>query len=192
MPLPKRKKAPLDNQPKRYDDFVAVGTNKIHRTALIAEDVELGENNIIGAFTVIGGYGGMLGDFSAKGKVVIGDNNIIHNHVEIKGPYRTAITRIGNNNLIMDYVNVGHDCVVEDHCVIASGSRVAGCCHIESWASLGLNAVIHQRIRIGHTSMVGMGSIVMANAEPEYVYVGQPARKKKKNVKGIARRDQQS
>ena len=180
-----------DNQPRRYDDFLVVGTNKIHRTALLG-DVELGENNIIGAFTVIGGYGGVLGDFASKGKVLIGDNNIIHNHVEIKGPYRTAITRIGNNNLIMDYVNVGHDCTVEDHCVIATGSRIAGCCNIESWVSLGLNAIVHQRTTIGHTSMIGMGSIILENAEPEYVYVGQPARKKKKNTKGIARRTKNS
>jgi UDP-N-acetylglucosamine acyltransferase len=176
-----------DNQPKRYDDFLTVGTNKIHRTALLG-DVELGENNIIGAYAVLGGYGGMIGDFASKGKVIIGNNNIIHNHVEIKGPYRSDITRIGNNNLIMDYVNIGHDCVMEDHCVIATGSRIAGRCHIESWVSLGLNSILHQRIKIGHTAMVGMGSIVTSHVEPEYVYIGQPAKKVKKNDKGIDRR----
>lgn len=166
-----------------------VGTNKIHRTALIADDVELGDNNIIGAYSVIGGYGGIMGDFGSKGKVIIGDKNIVHNHVEIKAPYRSDLTMIGSHNLIMDYVNIGHDCRMEDHCVIASGSRVAGCCEIGSWASIGLNAVIRQRSKIGHTAMVGMGSLVMSDIEPEWVYIGQPAKKKKPNLKGIARRE---
>ena len=179
----------LDNQLGKYDDFIVVGTNKIHRTALIGDNVELGENNIIGAFTVVGGYGGMAGDFSSKGKIILGSNNVIHNHVEIKSPYRGNITQVGNNNLIMDYVNIGHDCVIENHCVIATGSRVAGCCNIESWVSLGLNAIIHQRIHIGHTAMVGMGSVVTKNLEAEYIYIGQPAKKIKKNVAGVSKRD---
>lgn len=181
-----------DNQPKKYDDFLSIGTNKIHRTALISDNVELGENNIIGAYTVIGGYGGIIGDFGSKGKVIIGNNNIIHNHVEIKAPYRTEVTSIGNDNLILDYVNVGHDCIVEDHCVIATGSRIAGCCHLESWVALGLNAIIRQRTRIGHTTMIAMGSIVTSDADPESLYLGQPARKTKRNEKGIEKRDSQS
>lgn len=180
-----------DSQPKNYNDFLLIGTNRIHRTALLGDEVELGNNNIIGAYTVIGGYGGLIGDFGGRGKVVIGDNNIIHNHVEIKAPYRSELTRIGNDNLIMDYVNIGHDCVVEDNCVIATGCRIAGRCHLESYASLGLNAIVHQRTRIGHTSMVGMGSIVTKDVDPECVYLGQPAKKVKRNEKGVQRRENQ-
>ena len=85
--------------------------NKIHSSAIIGDNVELGNNNMIYPLAILGMPGFIRDSESASGKIIIGDNNKIGNNVSIMvGQEENTI--IGNNNLIMNYVNIGHDVTI--------------------------------------------------------------------------------
>ena len=152
-------------------------SNKIHPTAIIYDNVEMGMNNTIGAYAVIGGDGEIrdtIGEY--KGRVVIGDNNIISEHVTIQRPYEKSQTIIGNNNYIMVHAHVSHDVVIGDNTEICGGSMLLGYCKIEDNARLKVGCIVRNRITVGKNSIVGMGSVVVKSVEQNTTVVGNPAK----------------
>lgn len=155
-------------------------SNQIHPTAIIYDNVELGLNNIIGPFSVIGSNGEIRGkeqeDF--KGVVIIGDNNVISEHVTIQRPFDAGKeTRIGNSNLIMAHSHIGHDAVVGNYCEVCSGTIVGGYAVIEDGAKLKLGSIIRNRKTVATKTIVGMGGVVVSDTEPDTTVVGIPAKR---------------
>lgn len=141
--------------------------NDIHPTAIIHDNVRMGINNIIGAYTVIGSSGEGRAKYPHKeGYVIIGDDNVITEHVTIHSSYTEGgETRIGNNNFIMTKTHIGHDVKIGDNVTISSCAVIGGHVVIENNANIGLNSTTHQRLKISEGSMIGMGSIVTKDTE---------------------------
>ncbi|MFC4260548.1 acyl-ACP--UDP-N-acetylglucosamine O-acyltransferase [Marinobacter lacisalsi] len=122
--------------------------------------------------------------------LVIGDNNVIRENCTI---HRGTIqdrgeTRIGNDNLLMAYVHVAHDCVIGNDTILANCATLAGHVHIGDYAILGGGTMVHQFCNIGAHSMSGGGSIVLKDI-PAYVMAsGQSASPHGINVEGLRRR----
>lgn len=159
--------------------------NRIHKTAIIFDNVLLGSGNTIGPYSVIGSNGEMRGvDQEAfKGTVVIGDNNVISELVTIQRPFvEGQRTMIGNNNIIMAHSHIGHDVHIGDDCEICSGVIVGGYAVVENNVKIKLGATIRNRKRIKIGALVGLGAAVVKDVEAGTVVVGNPARVLKKNA----------
>lgn len=162
-------------------------SNLIHSTAVIEGDVELGDGNEIGPYSVL--YGPLkIGDRnwigphvtigtpgqdtrnprydSSQSRIEIGNDNIIREYTAIQKPCYRDITRIGNRVFIMQSVHVPHDAVINDDAVITPMVVMAGIVTILNGATIAIGASVHQNSIVGHYSIVGMGSVVVKNVKP--------------------------
>ncbi len=174
----------------------------------IGPDVEIAENTVIESHVVVKGptqigknnhiyqfssIGESPPDLKYKGeptRLVIGDNNTIREGVTLhRGTVQDrGETTIGNNNLLMAYVHVGHDSVVGNHCILANNAALAGHVHIGDWTNLGGFTLVHQYCKMGAHCFTGMGSAIGKDV-PAYVMVnGNPAAAKSINAEGLRRR----
>lgn len=151
--------------------------NFIHPTAIIGDNVILGDNNYIGAYCIIGDkaehkkYWG-----KEKGKVTIGNNNIITGLVTIDAGTED-VTIIGNDCFIMKHAHIGHDCWILDSVTISCGAKIGGHSIIKPFSNIGLNAVLHQFTTIEYGCMIGASAFIKGATEEFTKYAGVPARK---------------
>ncbi len=154
-------------------------SNKIHHTAIIYPCVQMGKNNVIGPYTVIGSDGEIRNCSTFNGTVEIGDGNVISEHVTIQRPSAAlSATRIGNNNLIMAHSHIGHDAQVGNNCEICTGTIIGGYVVVEDGAKLKLGVTVRNRKKIGKNALVGLGSAVVKDVEENTVCFGNPAKRK--------------
>ncbi|MEY2802626.1 MAG: putative Acyl-[acyl-carrier-protein]--UDP-N-acetylglucosamine O-acyltransferase, partial [Pseudomonadota bacterium] len=106
----------------------------------------------------------------------------------IGSPGGGGVTRIGNDNWLMAYVHIAHDCVVRNHTIFANNSQLAGHVEVGDWAILGGFTVVHQFVRIGAHGMTAMCSLLFADQPPFVMSQGQPARARSMNFEGLRRR----
>ena len=154
--------------------------NTIHETAVIFDNVELGSNNWVGAYTVIGAPAEKRG-FIGRGKVVIGDGNEIREHVTIHAG-TTKVTTIGNQNYIQCHSHIGHDTHVMNNCVISAYGCTGGFGIINDWANIGLAAVLHQRSTMETGSMLGAQGFGKGTLKEFTIYMGVPTKRTKPNT----------
>lgn len=164
-----------------FDKPLFHDSNQIHPTAIIYDNVVLGKNNVIGAYTVIGSNGEMRGveqkDF--KGKVIIGDNNVISEFVSIQRPYNEGQTTvIGNNNIIMAHSHFGHDVKLGNNCEVCTGVILGGYSIINDNTKIKLGVTVRNRKIIGENCIIGMGSVVVKDVMNDSVIMGNPAKSK--------------
>ena len=162
----------LYNDHARFD-----ASNKIHSTAIIHDCVEMGKNNIIGAYSVIGGDGEIRGVETFEGRVVIGDGNKISELVTIQRPQASgAVTIIGHNNIIMAHSHIGHDAVIGNGCELSSGCIIGGYAQIKGGAKIKLGVVVRNRKIVGYNAICGMGAVVVKDVENGVTVIGNPAK----------------
>jgi UDP-N-acetylglucosamine acyltransferase len=151
--------------------------NFIHPTAIIGDNVILGDNNYIGPYCIIGDkaehkkYWGQ-----EKGKVYIGNNNIITGLVTIDAG-TLELTFIGNDCFIMKHAHIGHDCLIQDYVTISCGAKIGGHSIIKANSNIGLNAVLHQFSVIQEGCMIGASAFFKGESDSYTKYAGVPARK---------------
>ncbi len=125
-----------------------------------------------------------------KSELIIGKNNTIREHVTMnpgtKGDH--MITKVGDNNLFMVGVHIGHDCIVGNNCIFANNSTIAGHVIIEDFAILGGLSAVHQFVRIGTHSMIGGVTGVEFDVIPFGVATGDRAKLQGLNLLGLKRR----
>jgi len=185
----------------RLSDGVKVGPGTV-----IADTVSIGEGTEIGAFCVIEGNttigkncriftGAVIGsipqDLKYKGEksfLQIGDNNIIREYTTLNvGTGEAGKTIIGNNNLIMAYSHIAHDCCVGNDCIIANAGTLAGHVTIEDKAIIGGLVAIHQFSRVGKLSIIGGCSKVVQDIPPFSTCDGHPTKVYGLNIVGLRR-----
>jgi UDP-N-acetylglucosamine acyltransferase len=121
--------------------------------------------------------------------VRIGDNNTIREFVTInRGTKANMETTIGDNNLIMAYVHIAHDCIIKSNCILANSVALAGHIEIEDWAILGGMSAIHQFVKIGKHSMTSGGSLVRKDVPPFVKAAREPLSYVGVNSIGLRRR----
>ncbi len=123
-------------------------------------------------------------------ELVIGDRNTVREFCtfNIGSPGDSGVTRVGNDNWLMAYVHLAHDCVVGDHTIFANNAQLAGHVQVGDWAILGGFTVVHQFVKIGAHSMTAMCSLLFADLPPFVMCQGQPAQARSMNYEGLRRR----
>ncbi|OHC66325.1 MAG: acyl-[acyl-carrier-protein]--UDP-N-acetylglucosamine O-acyltransferase [Rhodocyclales bacterium GWA2_65_20] len=182
---------------------VAVGAYSI-----VGEHVEIGDDTWIGPHVVVGGHtrigrdnrifqfnsiGEMPQDKKYAGeptRLEIGDRNTIREFCTFNcGTAQDAgVTRIGNDNWIMAYVHLAHDCQIGSNTIFANNTQLAGHVSVGDWAILGGFTVVHQFVRIGAHSMTAMGTILLQDLPPYVTAAGNPAAPHGTNSEGLKRR----
>jgi UDP-N-acetylglucosamine acyltransferase len=197
---------------------------KIHPTAVIEPEVQMGADVIVGAFAYVGG------------RTVIGDGTIVHHHATVEGntvlgrqcevyPYAAIGTKthdlkfrggdpglrvgdrnvfreyvtvhaatkdgdftvLGNDNVILAYSHVAHDCIVGDHLVMSSQSALAGHVVVQDYVNIGWGTGLHQFCRIGAHAMLGAMAKVVHDVPPFMIVDGNPAVVRSINKVGLER-----
>jgi UDP-N-acetylglucosamine acyltransferase len=170
---------------------VEIGTGtRIGPHAVITGATRIGENNAIFQFVSLGEapqdkkYGG------EATRLEIGNNNTIREFCTFnRGTVQDAgVTTIGNDNWIMAYVHIAHDCRIGSHTIFANNAQLAGHVRVEDHAILGGFTVVHQFCRIGAHAITGMGTIVLQDVPPYVTASGNPARPYGINSEGLRRR----
>jgi len=193
---------------------VVAGSARVHDSAqvgaytIIGDDVEIGRGSriephvVIKGPTVIGAdnhifqfasIGDDPQDKKYKGqrtRLVIGDRNTIREACTInRGTVEDrGETTIGDDNWIMAYTHIAHDCLIGNNTILANSTQLAGHVHIGNHAVLGGFTGVHQYCHIGAHAMLGIASVVTKDV-PAYVTAqGQPAEPRGINAEGLKRR----
>ena len=176
--------------------------------AVIGSHVEIGAGTMVGAHAVVTGHTRIGRDnrifqFSSIGdapqdkkyageptRTDIGDRNTIREFCTINaGTVQDAgVTRIGNDNWIMAYVHVAHDCWVGDNVIFANCTQLAGHVHIDDWVILGGFTGVHQFCRIGAHSMTAINTVLVHDLPPYVMAQGDTAKAHGINAEGLKRR----
>jgi UDP-N-acetylglucosamine acyltransferase len=175
--------------------------------SVIGDQVTIGADTKVGAHCVIEGNttigkncelftGAVVGsrpqDLKFKGEKVfleIGNNNIIREYCTLNpGTGEGSKTIVGDDNLLMAYSHVAHDCRVGSGCVLANNSTLAGHVSIEDKAVIGGIVAIHQFVRIGMLAIIGGCSKVVQDIPPFSTCDGHPARVYGLNLIGLRRK----
>lgn len=149
----------------------------------------IGENNRIGSFSIIGAP---PQDSSYKGEpteVIIGNENIIREYVSIhRGTLKDKKkTVVGDHNLLMSYVHLGHDVVFGSHCTIANSTNFAGHVHIGDRVIIGGGCNISQFVSLGEGSYLGGASAIDRDIPTFCTAYGNRVRLKGINIIGMRR-----
>lgn len=168
---------------------VKIGANtKIGANVVISGPMEIGENNHIFAGAALGLDPQDLKYKGAKTWVKIGNNNTFREFVTVnRATSEGEETLIGNDNLLMAYVHVAHNCVIEDRVVIANSVSLAGHVHVESRAVIGGMLGVHQFVHIGKMAMVGGMSRIDRDVPPFMLVEGTPSRVRSLNSIALKR-----
>jgi len=123
-------------------------------------------------------------------QLVIGDRNTIREFCtfNIGSPGDAGVTRVGDDNWLMAYVHLAHDCVVGNHTIFANNSSLAGHVQVGDWAILGGFTMVHQFVKIGAHCMTAISSVLLADLPPFVMCQGQPAQARSMNYEGLRRR----
>lgn len=105
------------------------------------------------------------------------DLQIGQNCMVYEGAIIQPFASIGNNVIIRSAAHISHHCHVADHVFVAAGVTLGGNVHVGEQSFLGVGAVLRDGLRIAERSFIGAGAVVVADTEPDGVYIGNPARK---------------
>lgn len=170
---------------------VRIGSGtKVGPHCVIDGHTTIGSNNLFYRFCSIGG---MPQDKKYRGeptRLEIGDGNTIREYVTLNTgtTQDVGVTRLGDDNWIMAYVHVAHDCQIGSHTVLANGVQLAGHVSVDDWVILGGLSAVHQFVHIGAHCMVGGTSTIRQDLPPYMIGAGDPFRPVGINSEGLKRR----
>jgi len=150
----------------------------------------IGRNNRVFQFCSIGAAPQDKKYAGEDSAVEIGEGNTIREFVTIsRGTALDAgVTRIGDDNWIMAYVHIAHDCQIGSHTIFANVAQLAGHVAVGDWAILGGAALVHQFVHIGAHAFVGMGAALSQDVPPYVTVAGNPTKPYGINSEGLRRR----
>ena len=192
------------------DPSAKIGTNvSIGAYSVIGAEVEIGDNTVIGPHVVVEGptrigrdnrilqFASLGGDPQDKKfagertELVIGDRNLIREFVTInRGTLGGGgLTRVGDDNWLLAYVHVAHDCKVGNHVVFSNYSALAGHAEIGDWVIISGYAGVHQFCKVGAHAFIAMGCLVGTDVPPFLMMANdQHGRPRGINSEGLKRR----
>ena len=198
----------IDSRAVVHPDAKLAGNVSVGPFSVVGPQVEIGEETKVGAHVVLEGrtrigranhihhyasIGGPPQDKKYGGEdtaLEIGDGNTIREYVTINtGTVQdVGVTRLGDDNWIMAYVHIAHDCQIGSHVVLANLVQLAGHVVLEDWSYLGGGVLVHQFVHVGAHSFVGMQSALASDVPPYVTISGSPPRPFGINAEGLRRR----
>jgi UDP-N-acetylglucosamine acyltransferase len=192
------------------DPSAVIGANvTIGAYTIVGADVSIGDGTVVGPHVVIEGptrigrenrisqfasIGGPPQDKKFSGErteLEIGDRNLIREFVTInRGTGEGgSLTRVGNDNWLLAYVHIAHDCIVGNNVVFSNYSALAGHAEIGDWTILSGYSGVHQFCKVGAHAFIGMGCLVGSDVPP-FVMMANEARGRPRgiNSEGLKRR----
>ena len=202
--------APAIHPSASIDPAARLGSDvRVGAFTIIGADVEIGDGNVIGPHCSITGatrigrgnhiighaaIGGDPQDKKFKGErteLVIADRNTIREFVTVNRGTGDGggVTRIGDDNWLLAYTHVAHDCSIGNSCVFSNNSTLAGHVQIGDWVIMSGFAGVHQFCRVGAHAFLGMGVLVSGDVPP-YTMVATEAQGRPRgiNSEGLKRR----
>lgn len=157
---------------------------------VIEGNTRIGADNHIHSFSSLGGAPQDKKYLGEDTRLEIGDRNTIREFCTFNlGTTQDAgATRLGNDNWIMAYVHLAHDCQVGNNTIFANNAQIAGHVHVGDFAILGGFTVVHQFVSIGAHSLTAMGTILLNDLPPYVTAAGNTAKPYAINVEGLKRR----
>ncbi len=180
---------------------------KVGPYSVVGENVRIGRGTKIGPYVHLEGWttvgedcqiftGATIGNDSKDLKyeqgsrtfAIIGDRNVIREYASIsRATGKDDATVIGNDNLLMTFVHIAHDCRVGNNTILASFATLGGHVVIEDKAIIGAQAAFHQFVRVGTMALAGACSKVVQDIPPYMISDGYPASLHGLNVVGLRR-----
>ena len=171
------------------DVVIGAGTT-VESHVVVKGPTRIGARNHIYQFSTIGEATPDLKYRDEPTELLIGDDNVIRENVTIhRGTVQDrSMTSIGDRNLLMAYVHVGHDSAIGNDIILVNNTALAGHVEVGDWAILSGYTLVHQFCKIGSHSFSGMGTSIGKDV-PAYITVaGSPAEAKTINSEGLRRR----
>ncbi len=170
---------------------VKIGANcKIGPHVVIDGPTTMGTDNQIFQFASVGAAPQDKKFSGEDTELIIGNGNTIRESVTlnrgtVQGGGKTVI---GDDNWIMAYVHIAHDCVVGNHTIFANSATLAGHVTIDDYVILGGFTLVHQFCRIGAHAFTGMGAKINGDVPPYVVIAGEMSAPRGINAEGLKRR----
>jgi UDP-N-acetylglucosamine acyltransferase len=168
---------------------IASGT-RIGSHCVIEGRTTIGRDNQIFQFNSLGAIPQDKKYAGEPCELIIGDRNVVREFCtfNIGTAGDKGVTAIGNDNWIMAYVHLAHDCQIGNHTIFANNTQLAGHVHVGDWVILGGFTVVHQFCKLGAHSFTAMNSLLFADLPPFVMCQGQPAQARSMNFEGLKRR----
>jgi len=190
------------------EDGATLGSNvSVGPFTYIGKNVKIDDNTTVASHVVIEGYttigknnrifphaavGTIPQDLKYDGEhveLIIGDNNTIREFTLLNPGTEGggSVTKIGNGNLLMGYVHLGHDVIIGDNCILANGATLAGHVELGNYVVIGGLTPIHQFVHIGDYAMIGGASALSQDIPPFCLAEGNRASLRGLNLTGLRR-----
>ena len=176
--------------------------------AVIADDVTIGARTVVAAHAVINGPTSLGADnkvssFASLGdapqdkkyrgeptRLEIGDRNTFREYCTVNRGTVSGhgVTRVGNDNMLLAYTHVGHDCILGDNIVLSNLVMLGGHVELGDWVTMSGYAGAHQFVKIGAHAFIGNMTAVTRDVPPYVLATGQPAEPRSINSVGLQRR----
>lgn len=192
--------AAIDASARLADDVEIGAFSVVSEGVVIGPGTRLRPHVVIEPYVTIGAgcdifsgavLGGVPQDRKFHGErssLRLGDNNIIREHVTIhRAAGEGEETILADNNLIMAYCHIGHNCVLGSGITMASFTGISGHSLIEDGANFGGSVGVHQFVRVGRMAMIGGISKVVRDVPPFMMADGRPCEVVGLNVRGLRR-----
>ena len=153
-----------------------IGKNvTIDAFAYIDDNVIIGDNCHVFPSAVIGAVPQDLKNKGEETWTIIGDNCVLREFVTVhRGTASKGKTVIGNNNLIMAYCHVAHDCVLHNNIIMSNATQLAGEVEVDDFAIIGGGTLVHQFSHIGSHVMIQGGSKINKDIPPYIIAAREP------------------
>ena len=163
---------------------------KIGPHVVIDGPTRIGRDNTIYAFAALGGDPQDKKFHGERSELIIGDRNTIREFTTFNRGTAddVGVTRIGDDNWLMAYVHIAHDCVVGNKTIFANASSLAGHVIVEDFVILGGFTLVHQFCKIGAHAFTSMGSVINRDVPPYVTVAGIYAEPHGINSEGLKRR----
>jgi len=157
--------------------------------AVVLGPAVLGVANVVHAFAVVGGAPQLKrADGELQATLVMGDRNVVREHVTIHRGGGGCGTRVGHDNLFMVGAHVAHDVTVGSHVTLANGTQLAGHAVVEDHATFGGLSGVAQFVRVGESAFVAAGAMCERAVPPFVIVQGDRAKVRALNLVGLRRR----
>lgn len=166
---------------------IGSGTHVMHH-ATVDGRTEMGSDNEVHPYAYIGGKTHDLKYRGGVQSLKIGDRNVFREYTTVHcATSEGLITQLGNDNVILAYSHIAHECIVGNHLIMSSHAALGGHVQVGDYVNIGWGTGIHQHCRVGDFAMVGASSLAVQDVPPYLIANGNPAKSRMVNKVGLER-----